>query len=277
MQITHSNMQMELSGVNIKDILIQIYRISKLIMQMRSRGIEVNEKSDGSLVTNIDIWANEELKTILHHYFPEDELIGEEDDTFDRKLSKSIWFIDPIDGTSHFINHANHYFILLGRVTDGLADFGLCHDPVNNVAYSAFNNRSYLIKNDTFTQIRAVKWIDLPKVTMKQFTATQRVHFIKSFNAIRSNYCMSLPEPLGLLTGNAHAYFSFRQTHFWDSCALTAILRYAGFKSYMTDSEGNEMDYSKGIKSANLSFYPEDIPNEIIEWFKYEIKNKLSS
>ncbi len=67
---------------------------------------KINTKPDGTLVTNIDLRAEEEIVKIIKKKFPEDEILSEEN-VYPAKDAPCRWIIDPLDGTHNYIRGVN--------------------------------------------------------------------------------------------------------------------------------------------------------------------------
>ena len=65
--------------------------------------LEIIKKSDGSPVTEADRGAERLLRKRISDSFPEDSIIGEEEENV-LGSSGRTWILDPIDGTQSFIN-----------------------------------------------------------------------------------------------------------------------------------------------------------------------------
>lgn len=86
------------------------------------------EKADGSLVTQSDRWADEELRTAIHQAFPEHGVLSEEAEHVFPDTDW-CWIIDPIDGTTNFTRGLPLWGISLGLLYKGIPVFGYVHLP----------------------------------------------------------------------------------------------------------------------------------------------------
>lgn len=93
--------------------------------------IEVAQKIDGSLVSEADMASNELLTTALHSLYPSDLIFSEEVmcDPAAVFSSKRTWIIDPLDGTSAFLEGRDDFSILVGLSVDHTPTQGLCFFP----------------------------------------------------------------------------------------------------------------------------------------------------
>jgi len=133
-----------MSKPDLSEILMVAKEASLLTSTMLSdafnSGIaEVSEKADGSVVTDLDVRAEKEIRACLSAKFDDRYAIeGEElDDTkTDRRYR---WLIDPIDGTLNFTRGIPTFGTLIAfedRDT-GRALAGAIHLPVSGVTYYA--------------------------------------------------------------------------------------------------------------------------------------------
>lgn len=83
------------------------------------RGAAVQTKTDGSLVTEADLAAEAVILAGLRRHFPDDALLSEESGAAHPAASPdgNRWVIDPIDGTSAFVEGLAHWGPSLARIT----------------------------------------------------------------------------------------------------------------------------------------------------------------
>ena len=98
----------------------------------RSSSLQIERKADRSPVTQADRAIEERLRKELARTFPSDGILGEE---FGRSgaTGGAYWTIDPIDGTRAFSRGLPTWGILVGRVEEGRATFGVCDFPAMDV------------------------------------------------------------------------------------------------------------------------------------------------
>src|SRR5918993_872654 len=77
-------------------------------------------KGDGSPVTDADLAADRAIRDVLRDRFPTDDILSEEGQDDDRRLTNSrCWIVDPIDGTEQFIQRTGEFDVLVALVEDG--------------------------------------------------------------------------------------------------------------------------------------------------------------
>lgn len=116
-----------------QDLLIRetIKRVGDNIKLIKRDSLEINYKSDGSRVTSSDMFVHNEIAEFLYYNYRDDGLVSEEDEIIKSK-SGAFWVLDPIDGTSFYIDGKPHYRILLSRIVHGEPVLGAMYLPELN-------------------------------------------------------------------------------------------------------------------------------------------------
>jgi histidinol phosphatase-like enzyme (inositol monophosphatase family) len=100
-------------------------------------GIAFERKADTSPVTRADREAEQKIRAMIEHSWPDHGIIGEE---FDRKpgYSDLTWIVDPIDGTKSFICGMPIYANLIALTYHDIPVLGVANYPaVNDMVYAA--------------------------------------------------------------------------------------------------------------------------------------------
>jgi myo-inositol-1(or 4)-monophosphatase len=94
-------------------------------------------KSDGSLVTASDRWADREIKAAILAAFPDHGVLSEED--FHRFTDTDwTWVVDPIDGTTNFSRGLPLWGISIGLLYRGHPVFGHVYFPPFQQSFHGF-------------------------------------------------------------------------------------------------------------------------------------------
>lgn len=109
--------------------------------------ISFEYKTAAEIVTQFDIWAENEVRRIVREHFPEHIIIGEEtaehlpaqtSQTLSEYAANGIcWVIDPIDGTNNFANRLPHLAVSIGVLENGKRTVGVAFDPVRDEMFVA--------------------------------------------------------------------------------------------------------------------------------------------
>ncbi len=90
--------------------------------------ITATKKSDGTLVTEADKWADGQLRSLIISAFPDHGVLTEE--TIHIFPNQDFcWIIDPIDGTTNFAHGLPIWGISLGLLYQGTPVFGFVYFP----------------------------------------------------------------------------------------------------------------------------------------------------
>lgn len=104
--------------------------------------VSADEKSDGSLVTRADEWADGEICQAIAAAFPDHGILSEESSTgadgHTFPETDWCWIIDPIDGTTDFTRGIPIWGISLGLLYQGTPVFGYVYIPPLQQAFYGY-------------------------------------------------------------------------------------------------------------------------------------------
>lgn len=261
------------------ELLIQWTReAGRRSIQLRDKGLDIQTKPDESVVTNADYELNDFFEDKLKDLFPDAQFIGEESEhnTPDAS-SDTIWYVDPIDGTSNYTHNSDYYFILIGRCTNGIPDFGLCYQPVFDRLWVTKGGSvwDYNYPKNSFNKINQLPSWKLGRnnaISLKHFSKRQRDYVVSHWGLDKAHFFHVWPGGLALPNQHSVGYLSLRPTHFWDTCAIIAILLNLGAKVELFDAEGEEMNCAMDNKSHALAYYLPETPDDLKAWFREQVK-----
>ena len=223
------------------------------ILALYKGPLNIEQKSyadDYEPVTEADRAANEFIVKRLATEFPNDGVLAEESLDNDRRLSKSrVWMVDPLDGTTGFIQGNGDFAVQIGLVENGQCVVGVVYQPAVDVLYRAVRGGG--------------SWIERPQsdvqqafVSDRQDFSTMRLAASRSHRSPRMNTVVnhlgfkdeirrgSVGIKIGLLIErqcDVYIHLSPR-TKQWDTCAPQLILTEAGGK--LTDLFGQSLHYN---------------------------------
>lgn len=217
------------------------------IMPLYNQGVEASFKSPDQPVTKADILSNQiisqGLKETNHPILSE-----ESDDDKGRLKSDKIWILDPIDGTSDFIDKSGEFSIMLALVANQTPIMGIVYQPTTDDLYFAQHSLgAFKISPDKVTKLSVSDSEELSnsKVEMSRNHFTkENLEFlnylgIKDYNN-RGSVGLKVAE---IAAGNSEAYFTFTEDiKHWDTAPAYNIITEAGGK--MTDMLGNDLVYN---------------------------------
>lgn len=240
-----------------------------IILSHYANGVVAEEKigvdNFSEPVSIADRDANRVLVDGLQAAFPDDAILSEEepDDIQRRMNSRRVWIIDPIDGTSGFLDHNGDFAIHIGLADGGRPVVGVVILPAFGITYHASLNEGAFLQRDGEPSVR-MSVSDNTEISAMSL-AVSRTHKNPKILTVSSEIGFgrniergSVGLKVGLIAEricDAYIHLSPR-TKLWDTCAPQIILTEAGGK--MTDLWGAEYRYDVadvqnwgGILAAN--------------------------
>lgn len=120
--------------------------------------VQGSEKADGTLVTQADRWADQEIRDAIASHFPSHGVLSEEA-SHEFPESEWCWIIDPLDGTTNFTRGIPLWGVSLGLLYQGTPVFGYIHfAPVQQSFHGFWLGKSDLkgVDNGAFLNGRPI-------------------------------------------------------------------------------------------------------------------------
>ena len=116
-----------------------VAQMGEYLREVTSQPFDFSTKTGHQdIVTAHDKKVEQFFREKIHKYFPLDDVVGEE---FSGKIASGSgirWYIDPIDGTTNFVNLRRNFAVSVGCYRDNQPLFGLVLDVIHNDLFSAF-------------------------------------------------------------------------------------------------------------------------------------------
>ena len=191
-------------------------------------------KADGSLCTEADLAAQEALRHALQaiEMLP---MVGEEMSDQDHAAQwlagdAGLWCVDPIDGTSNFVNGLPYFAISVALMRGGKSVLGVVYDPVADELFHAersggayLNTRRLPLRTDVPTLRKAMANVDFKRL---ERTLSSQLVSAPPYMSQR-NYGAGTLEWCYLAAGRFDLYLHGGQK-LWDYAAGALILEEAG-------------------------------------------------
>ncbi len=249
-----------------------IRNAGKEVKRLRDEGLLTQRiKVDGSPVSSADEWANQFLRNAIEQHFPNEVVIGEEDENKSYPPGTDlVWYIDPIDGTKSYLEGKNDYYVLIGLTYKGIPVFGLHYRPETAELIYGWPGQRPASVNLSGRPSKPMKpisdWSFEPRIYLKSYDIALR-EAIKSYGVKRARYAPGMVDMVAPLFGMAEGFASYRKSAYWDLAAPAAIMNAAGFRHA---SQANDLHktvlFNDG--SWNTDFYynlPPSSPDSFIE------------
>ena len=201
-------------------------------------------------VTEADRIANKIIVDRLSAEFPNDGILAEESVDTDRRLGKQrVWMVDPLDGTTGFIQGNGDFAVQIGLVDNSESVLGVVYQPLSGVMYRAVSGGGSWVERPNFLPERA-------NVSEHTELSTMRLAASRSHRSPRMNRVVtglgfreeiqrgSVGIKVGLIVErqcDVYIHLSSR-TKQWDTCAPEVILNEAG--GTLTDLFGKPLSYN---------------------------------
>jgi len=242
------------------------------ILEIYQSDYETSTKNDDSPITDADLKSNEVIKKILSQ--AEHDILSEEDkDDLGRLSQEMVWIIDPLDGTSDFIDKTGEFTVMIALIKNKKPILGVIGWPTEKTLFVAQKGSgAFRFSNDQWNKISVTKVSDIPKcrtVGSRHHLSDKEKSFIKKLGIEDFTSIGSSLKVGKISSGEAEAYITTtNKMKEWDSAASYCIISEAGGK--MTDMSGNDLTYNNedvyhqnGILVTNGLIH-----NKIVEEFK---------
>lgn len=222
--------------------------------------ISVNTKEDNTLVTDADLSIENYLLDKIKNKYSNDNFLTEETYSHN-ELGDRTWVIDPIDGTSHFVNKTNFWGIQLAFYDKGNTKFSIIYLPKLNEFYYAFENHGVYVNNNkildtendkplnrcilefggSIYKYKEDKLIYLNKLMEDNKMLVSNIMHINSSCVAYTN----------LARGNTDALITSTKK-LWDIMPGEFILKELGFKKYSLDFNNHLTLFTNNVNIKNI-------------------------
>ncbi len=195
------------------------------------------------IVTKYDKQVEQMIRSAIRENFPNDTIVGEEYPSADG--TEYTWYIDPIDGTTNFVNQHHDYCISVACYAEEQADFGIVLDVERDHFYTARAGKGAFRNGNRLSCVhrKSVHEMLLTTPIVQQlllddgpYTNGFR-HLSQSVRGVRSKGSAALE--LCLLAAGEADLFATPIAGPWDHAAAALILKEAGGAS--CDYEGGPL------------------------------------
>jgi myo-inositol-1(or 4)-monophosphatase len=94
-------------------------------------------KSRNDWVSSADRESEAAIVSFIREHCPDDAILGEEGGISAEGTSGRTWIIDPLDGTSNYLQHFPVWSVSIGLKTGDEITAGVVHEPLRNLFFTA--------------------------------------------------------------------------------------------------------------------------------------------
>ncbi len=218
------------------------------IMRIYRTDFSSGTKADDSPITEADLASNRIIRDILArsgHY-----ILSEEDaDSADRLKETVLWIVDPLDGTSDFIDRTGEFTVMVALVRDGRPVIGVINWPDGGELFVAQRGGgAFRLSEGEWRGIAVSPVTELGScriVGSRHHLSRLERDLIGKMGIGEFVSVGSSLKACNVGSGKADAYFTLtNKMNEWDSAASSCIVTEAGGR--ITDMCGNEITYNGG-------------------------------
>jgi len=219
---------------------------SSVILDIYQKDYNTFTKTDDSPVTDADLKSNKKINEILSD--TKYSILSEEDVDDQSRLSKDmIWIVDPLDGTSDFIDKTGEFTVMIALIQNKKPILGVIAWPTEKILFVAQKNcGAFRYSNDKWDKISVTKIENLSEcrtIGSRHHLSDKEKEFIKKLGVKDFTSIGSSLKVGKISSGEAEAYITTtNKMKEWDTAASYCIITEAGGK--MTDMSGNQITYN---------------------------------
>ena len=234
--------------------------------------LQVSSKGPGDFVSSADKKTEKILIDELLKAYPDYGILSEEAGKINEKNLTNRWIIDPIDGTSNFLNGIPQFAISIGYEENKKIKNGLIYDPIKNELFFAEIGNGAFLNN---SRIRVSKKKRLknsligtggPKINskMKDEIFLEFLEISKKIETPIRKFGSASLDLASVACGRFDGFWQ-RELNYWDIAAGLIIVKEAGgFIDFLDD---NEIESKKSNLVASNSL----IHKELMDLLKKKI------
>lgn len=230
------------------------------ILAVRRGALGVEEKADGSPVTQADLAADRIIASGLARLAPGVQTLSEERADETRAPFADMFFlIDPLDGTKEFIAGRDEFTVNIALVADGTPVLGVVGAPaLGRVWRGLLGHGAERISYGSVNRgVEPIRTRALPAPGNPWIAAVSRSHAEARTDAFIDSRPGAVRQVLGsaikfcrVADGGVDIYPRLSPTCEWDVAAGHAVIVAAGGK--VTDAQGSALRYGTGRKGFIL-------------------------
>lgn len=220
-----------------------------LALDYFGRDLKASRKLDGSEVSEADLAVDAALKRKLLDSRPGYGWLSEESEDDPIRLKRrSVWMVDPIDGTNAFLRHVPEWTVSAALVEDGLPVIGMVFNPASNEFFHATRGQGAYL-NDRPIAVSDRAQIEGAHIIASGGLFKKRI-WKEPWPGVQSRWVNSVAYRLALVAaGQADATLSLSAKSEWDLAAGVLVVEEAG--GTVTDHRGQSLQFNAKVPKFN--------------------------
>ena len=222
--------------------------------------LQVSSKGPGDFVTSADKRTEKILIEELQKAHPDYGILSEEVGFINKDNSKNRWVIDPIDGTTNFLNGVPQFAISIAYEEDAEVKCGIIFNPITNEMFSAEKGNGSYLNNSRIRVSNKKKIKDALVVTggpkgegkIKNKIFSEYINVSNNVSNVRKFGSAAL-DMAYVACGRFDGYWQ-RELNYWDLAAGIIILKEAGGFIDFFEEDPN-LPLKKNILATNSNIH----------------------
>jgi len=188
---------------------------------IKDQHLDISLKSRNDAVTNIDLNMQSLISGIIEEFESDTPIISEENYS-DHKVRESAWIIDPLDGTSNFIQGLNPIAVSIAKVHKNEVLCSIVIDLFSGDVYTALKNRGAYLNNNKLPLVKEnIKLIGLSTGYLKKGGEIPDGYNVRIIGSQALHLC--------LVASGVFSACLNHESKAWDDVAGSLIIKEAGF------------------------------------------------
>jgi myo-inositol-1(or 4)-monophosphatase len=202
---------------------------------------------------NVEILIREQLAKAR----PDDGIVGEEQGPT-TGTSGFVWVIDPIDGTTNFVNGIPAWTVVLAGVKNGQTVVGVIHDPIHNETFSTVRGGGATLNG---APLNVADGVPLTNGTVaigysNRVAPESVLPMVTALIGERAMFNRNASGALSLAYVAAGRFLGFLEEHMnaWDCLAGQLLVEEAGGRVEQQDADAMIVDGGRVVVGTPLVF-----------------------
>jgi len=221
-------------------------KAGKEILKIYNSDFSSKMKDDNSPITEADLKSNKIIKDALSKTgYP---ILSEEDKDDKKRLEQNrIWIVDPLDGTTDFVNKTGEFTVMIALVEKKKPILGVIYWPTEDIVFAAQKDcGAWKFSKNSWERIQVSKVSEISEckvVGSRHHLSETEKDLLKKLQLTKFTSIGSSLKVVKISSGSADVYLTTtNKMKEWDTCASYCIISEAGGK--MSDMRGNDFSYN---------------------------------
>lgn len=231
-------------------------------LRSRQRGpLEIRHKENGEIVTPADLASNEIICCGLAEAFPRDTICSEENRVVAMESgNQRVWFVDPLDSTSNYVQQGDEYSLSIGLAVKGQAILGVVYNPSRDELFGGYCGRGAFCNHAPVACTSTGADSHPPRLLVSRKEWKRGLSTLSGNMVVQPMASMAY-KLARVASGKEDAVFSLKTRKPWGTCAGTALVLAAGGRVTSLDAAPLVFDCRgprtfNGMAAANRNLHP---------------------